>query len=370
MNTDGRRIVVTGADGFIGKNLMVRLAERGFDACPVVRNTPEHEAAALIEGAEVIFHLAGANRPADPARFMTINRDLAAWTARHIAAGGQRPLVVVASSAKVDEDSDYGRSKLAGEQAMLALGHAATVSVWRLPNVFGKWARPDYNSAVATFCHNLARGLEITLDDPLSPMRLLFVDDLIDQWLELIDQPHPAAGIVAPGHVHDTSVGELASLLRTFAEGRNAGRIGAVGQGLARALYATYVSYLPASAFSYRLTAHVDPRGSFTEVIRTPDCGQVSALTIAPGATRGGHYHHAKVEKFVVLQGSALFRFLHILTGEMQVLETRADAPTVVETIPGWAHDITNIGDEPVTALVWASETFDPAHPDTLARAL
>lgn len=364
-------VAVTGAAGFIGSNLTLRLAEAGHQVRPLTRDTPDAEQRAALGESDVVFHLAGANRPIDPADHMAINRDYARWVAQAIAEGGRNPLVVVASSSRAGEPGDYGQSKLAGEKAMLELGERgmATVRVYRLPNVFGKWARPNYNSAIATFCHNLANALPIHVDDRQAPIDLIYIDDLIDQWLALIADPPTTSGLVDPGQVHSSTVGEVAGKLRLIADQRRRGEVGAVGEGLDRALYATFISYLPRAEFSYPLDPRRDPRGSFTEVLKTSASGQVSVFTAHPGVTRGGHYHHSKVEKFLVVHGRARFRFRHILSGESHVVETSADAPMVVESIPGWSHDVTNVGDGELVALLWANERFDPDRPDTLASA-
>lgn len=369
MPSDTRIVAVTGANGFVGRNLVLRLTEQGFDVRPITRETAPEAARAALGAADIVFHLAGANRPDDPAAFMRDNRDYAALVADAIRAGGRRPLVLCSSSVKAEDRSDYGRSKRAGEEAMRALRGAATVVIYRLPNVFGKWARPDYNSAVATFCHNIARDLPIRIDDPAAPVALLHVDDLIDQWLAAVADP-PAPGFADPHRVYHLRVGDVVTLIRAFAAGRMAGEVIAVGAGFERALYATFIAYLPETAFSYPLAAHVDPRGRFIEMLKTPASGQVSVVTAHPGITRGGHYHHAKVEKFLVVYGTALFRFRHVLSGATHEIRTSAEAPVVVETIPGWTHDITNIGLDMMVALVWANEVFDPVRPDTVAAAL
>ena len=365
MKAERPTVAITGAGGFIGRNLAVRLAELGYPVEPIVRRGP----IAAAGSADIVFHLAGVNRTEDPDEFLRGNRDYAGEVAGVIAAGGRQPLVVVASSQKAVDDTPYGRSKLAGEQTMLDLDNAATVSVWRLPNIFGKWARPNYNSAVATFCHNIGRGLPIRIDDRSAALRLLHIDDLIDQWLSLLDTG-TASGIVEPTNIHDTTVGSMADMIASFADRRPRGEVGAVGAGLERALYATWISYLPEQAFGYPLVAHTDPRGSFTEMLKTPASGQISYFTAHPGVTRGGHYHHAKVEKFLVVHGSARFRFRHILTGAEHEVSTSSAAPMVVETIPGWTHDVTNIGDGELVAIVWANEVFDRERPDTVAMPL
>jgi UDP-2-acetamido-2,6-beta-L-arabino-hexul-4-ose reductase len=327
------------------------------------------EGRAALAAADVVFHLAGVNRPRDPADFAHANQAYAGWVAEAIEAGGRRPLMVCSSSARAVEDNDYARSKRGCETALLRLAdhRGAVAAIYRLPNVFGKWARPDYNSAVATFCHNLARGLPIHIDDASAPLALLYVDDLIDQWLGLIESPPRDSGFIEAEGVHHTTVGEVAAMLAAFAEGRTAGQVGDVGSGLERALYATFVSALPKEAFSYPLAPRTDARGSFVEVLRSPGGGQVSFFTAHPGVTRGGHYHHSKVEKFVVVQGEALFRFRHILTGDRCEVRASAERPVVVETIPGWAHDVTNVGAGALVSLLWANEVFDHERPDTVA---
>ena len=365
-------VAVTGAGGFIGRNLLVRLRELGFTVHGITRDTPPDEARRVLGESAVVVHLAAANRPDDPAEFDATNRGYTSSVAEAIEAGGKRPLVIHCSSRKAGEQSDYGRSKQAGEAVMISLGArgAATVAAYRLPNVFGKWARPNYNSAIATFCHNLARGLPITIDDPEAPLSLVYVDDLIDQWIDLMRSPPSSSGVVDTRSVYPTTVGAVADQLRRFADWRKSGRVDDVGSGLPRALYATFIAALPEEAFSFPLERHVDGRGAFTEVLKTGASGQMSVLTAHPGVTRGGHYHHSKVERFLVVCGTARFRFRHILTGETKQLETSGDVPRVVETVPGWAHDITNVGDELMVSLLWANELFDPERPDTVAMPL
>jgi UDP-2-acetamido-2,6-beta-L-arabino-hexul-4-ose reductase len=243
MPPERRIAAVTGAAGFIGRALVARLEARGFVVYAITRETPTETMRAMLGEAEVVVHLAGANRPADPADFMSTNRDFTIAVAEAIAAGGRRPLAIFASSTKADEDMPYGLSKAAGEAVLfdLAARGGARVAVFRLPNVFGKGARPDYNSAVATFCHHLARGLPIRIDDPAAPLDLLDVDDLIDQWLALIDAPPAISGFVAPERVHHTSVGAVAERIRGFAEGAAP----LAGNAFDCALHATFVAAMP-----------------------------------------------------------------------------------------------------------------------------
>lgn len=368
MPHDSRRIAVTGAAGFIGRNLTVRLAELGHTVSALTRETPVETAAAVLAAAEVVVHLAGAVRPSDPSEFDR-TQTYAGWVADCIERGGRRPLVICSSSVRAGDDTEYGRSKRAVEQVLFDLDEAgrARAAVYRLPNVFGKWARPNYNSVVATFCHNLARGLPIRVDAAAAPLSLLYVDDLIEQWARMIAEPPARGGLFYADKVYQTTVGQLAAAIGAFADGRGCGQVLQVGVGLERALYATFVSALPTEAFSYPLKANTDARGSFTEMLKTPASGQVSYFTAHPGVTRGGHYHHSKVEKFLIVHGEALFRFRHILSGDLHEVRASGEQPLVVETVPGWTHDVTNVGDGVMVSLIWANEVFDRERPDTVA---
>jgi len=367
MRSEPRIVAVTGAAGFIGRNLIVRLEELGCDVRRITRATSRRETEAALAAADVVFHLACAIRPLDPIEFVR-SVAYANDVAGAIARGGRRPLVVLSSSRKAGENTGFGRSALACEAAFVRLGERgeATVAVYRLPNTFGKWARPNYNSVVATFCHNLARNLPIRIDEEAAPLSLLYVDDLVEQWRALMDSPPEASAYLEAEPVHETTVGELAAMIQAFAEGRRSGQVESLGSGLSRALYATFVAGLPSEDFAYPLVAHTDPRGTFAEVLKMRDGGQVSVLTAEPGVTRGGHYHHSKVEKFLVVHGHARFRFRHILNGETYELMTSAERPVVVETIPGWTHDITNVGNGVMVSLLWANEIFDRSRPDTV----
>lgn len=364
------QVVVTGAEGFIGKNLMVRLSEIDrFCAIPIdVDSGPDALANALVD-ADAVVHLAGVNRPLDPTEFMLGNRDSLTDLIQAIRATNRKIPVVLTSSIRAEDNSDYGVSKRAAEEALLAFGETSgnPVHIFRLPNVFGKWCRPNYNSAVATFCHNIARGLPITVNDSTAPLSLVYVDDVVAAIVKLLTDPQATPGYTQVAPVYETTVGAVANLIQRFHSDRPDARIDAVATGLIRALYSTYVAALPMDNFSYPLTAHTDARGTFTEMLKTPGSGQFSYFTAHPGVTRGGHYHHSKVEKFLVLSGEALFRFRHILTDEVVEVRTRGGDPVVVETIPGWTHDITNTGSGEMVVMLWANEIFDRDRPDTVA---
>ena len=367
------RILVTGSDGFIGMNLREALRERGgFGLLPVTRATSGPELQAAVAEAEAVIHLAGANRPEDPAEFTRGNVGFTALLCDALAALGRPVPVAFASSIQAGRDTPYGQTKRAAEErlALHAKRTGSPVAIYRLPNVFGKWCRPNYNSAVATFCHNIARGLPIQVNDPAAEVQLVYVDTVVQELIEFLKVP--SEGLRFPGiaPVYRMSVGELAAQIRAFRDVRQSLVTEPVGTGLVRALYSTYVSELPAADFSYSIPVHSDPRGTFVEMLKTRDSGQFSYFTAHPGVTRGSHYHHSKTEKFLVISGRARFRFRHLLTNELYELETRGGAPTIVETIPGWVHDITNIGEDELFVMLWANEIFDPGRPDTFAARL
>jgi UDP-2-acetamido-2,6-beta-L-arabino-hexul-4-ose reductase len=366
MTHERQTVAVTGANGFLGSNLVLRLRECGYEVAPITREKGLAEAERTIGAADSIFHLAGVNRPADESEFR-FNADYTHWLADVVARSGRRPLVVFSSSTRAAEESAYGKSKRAAESVLLELAATgkAAVSVWRLPNVYGKWSRPNYNSVVATFCHSAGRGLPLRIDDPSAPLWLLYVDDLIDQWLQLLAAPSQTSGVVEPNSVDRITVGELAQLIQDFADLRSDGEVHEVGHGLKRRLFAAFMSALPIGKAAYPVTPRTDSRGTFVEMLKTGASGQFSYFTAHPGVTRGGHYHHSKVEKFLVAHGTGRFRFRHAGSGESFELVGEAAKPTIVETLPGWAHDVTNIGNDELVVFAWASERFDPERPDT-----
>lgn len=364
------RIVVTGANGFVGRNLIVRLAELGHtDVAPVTRATTKDALAAALESVDFVFHLAGTNRPKEVAEFTTGNAGFTNELCEALRALGRPVPVAYASSTQAALQNPYGASKFAAEDALLAYGHetGAPIHIFRLTNVFGKWSRPNYNSAVATFCHNIARGLPITVSDPAAPLKLVYVDDVITAFVDMLTAAPGVSGFVEAGPVYETTVGEVANMIASFPVSRKTMTTPRVGSGLLRALHATYLSYLPTEDFAYSVPVHADPRGEFVEMLKTEDSGQFSYFTAHPGITRGEHYHHAKTEKFLVIRGTAHFGFRNVDTGETFELTTRGGEARIVETVPGWAHNITNIGDDEMIVMLWANEIFDRAKPDTIA---
>ena len=390
-----RRILITGASGFIGANLRTRLDERAdTEVLLFVRGDSPEALATLVANSDAIVHLAGSNRPADIADFDQVNAGLTHILCNAISATGRNIPLIFASSKQAETDSFYGLSKFTAEKIIqdLAVESKNDVAIYRLPGVFGKWCKPNYNSVVATFCHNIARGLPIQISDGQVILELVYIDDVIDEFLRVldgfIDHPHSLEtrdlrliqgskgraarsdpieaiyGVVLPQY--KISLNDLAGQIFDFQNCRTDLVLEAVGTGLTRALYSTYISYLPKENFSYDLEQYKDERGTFVEILKTPNCGQFSFFTVHPGVTRGAHYHHSKTEKFLVVSGTARMRLRHMLTGETCEITISADKPKVVDSIPGWVHDITNIGEKDAIIMIWANEIFDRNRPDCI----
>ncbi len=362
------RVLVTGANGFIGKNLLVHLREIGIETASFTHEMTLQDLTASLNDVDFVFHLAGVNRPEEVAEFTAGNVGLTRQLCDLIRASGRHIPVLYTSSIQAEADNPYGVSKLSAENALMALEKdtGSPVYLYRLPNVFGKWSRPNYNSAVATFCHNVVYDLPIKINDPASIIRLVYIDDVVKDFLRMLKELPRGVERPTVSPEYTMTVGELANQILLFKTSRESLTTEPVGAGLIRALYATYLSFLRPEQFSYALLVHADSRGRFVEVLKTKDSGQFSFLTAHPGVTRGGHYHHSKSEKFLVMQGSARFCFRHIVTGETYELLTEGDKPQVVETVPGWTHDITNVGDNEMIVMLWANEVLDRQQPDTI----
>jgi UDP-2-acetamido-2,6-beta-L-arabino-hexul-4-ose reductase len=367
------RILITGFEGFVAKNLRVRLRELGYeDIIGLSRATPNEDIRPALREAEFVFHLAGTNRPRDEGEFWSGNVQLTERICAALLEAGRAAPIVYASSIQVAYANPYGRSKAGAEAVIAAYGQAAGARVHnlRLHNIFGKWSRPDYNSVVATFCHHIARDLPIRIDNPDTPLSLVYIDDVVAAMSAFLESAPAGNEAMSAMPVYQTTVGALAAAIRGFKDGRSTLFAGRVGAGLERALYATYVSYLPTDRFGYDLPKHIDARGEFVEMLKTRDSGQFSYFTAHPGATRGGHYHHSKTEKFLVIRGQARFRFRHIVTHEQYELYTKADSPQIVESVPGWSHDVTNVGHDEMIVMLWANEVFDRDRPDTFKHVV
>lgn len=364
------RVLVTGTGGFIGRNLELHL--KGLHSHEVVgfrKGEPMNDLRSRVEEADAIVHLAGVNRPKDDCEFYEGNARLTEQLCSYIEATGRNIPLIVASSIQANRDNPYGKSKREAEEFAVRLSERTgnSVVIYRLANVFGKWCRPNYNSVVATFCHNVANDLPIQINNPETQLNLIYVDDVISAFISDLEAAWSGLryGEVEPSYA--ITLGGLAAQIEAFKNCRSSLVSERVGSGFVRALYATYVSYLPPSKFAYDLPRHGDERGVFVELLKTQDSGQFSFFSAHPGVTRGGHYHHTKTEKFLVIKGTARFGFRHMATDERYALVTSGNEPRVVDTVPGWTHDITNIGEGEMLVMLWANEIFDRNRPDTFS---
>ncbi|MES9903005.1 MAG: NAD-dependent epimerase/dehydratase family protein [Sedimenticola sp.] len=367
------KVLVTGSNGFIGNNLRVHLSERKeIEVVTFSRDDDLGSLVSKLDGVGFVFHLAGVNRPQNIEEFTLGNLDLTSSLCHAIAQTKRQIPVVYTSSVQAELDNPYGHSKQAAEQVLMDFSaqSGSPAYLFRLPNVFGKWCKPNYNSAVATFCHNIVHSLPVQINDATATVQLVYVDDVVKHFISIMDGALVEPGFSDVNPVYEVTVGDLVRKIQLFKDSRQSLIIEPVGSGFDRALHSTYLSYLDPEQFSYTLVKHEDPRGVFVEMLITKDSGQFSYFTAHPGITRGGHYHHTKTEKFLVLKGCALFKFRHVLSDEVYEIKTLGNVPQVVETVPGWTHDITNIGEDEMVVMLWANEIFDRENPDTYAEAV
>lgn len=363
-------ILITGAGGFIGKNLVATLKTAGYtDLMLFERDDTPETLADYAARAGFVFHLAGINRPKNPSEFYAGNAGLTETLLALLDKAGNKAPVLVTSSTQAALDNDYGKSKAQAEQAIFAHGKAtgAPVYVFRLPGVFGKWCRPNYNSVVATFCHNSANGLPLSVRDPEYRLPLVYIDDVVASFVAALDGSCTREGdyCVVPV-VHETTLGHLAETIEGFARNRETLDVPDQTPGsLEQKLYSTWLSYLPADRFSYPLNMHCDNRGSFTEFLHTPAHGQVSINISRPGIVKGNHWHHSKNEKFLVVKGTGVIRFRALDSTEVIEYHVSGDKLEVVDIPTGYTHNIENVGEDDMVTVMWANEVFDPDHPDT-----
>ena len=364
------KILVTGANGFIGKNLILRLSNlKEFEILTYVRGDSLNVLSDHLSRADCVIHLAGENRPNDENLYKLVNLGVTEDICKILKKNERQIPIIFSSSKQAMENNLYGQSKLAAEETLknLSITNGNKILIYRLPGVFGKWCKPNYNSVVATFCNNIANDLSITINSPNTNLKLVYIDDVIESFLSNLNQFHDKnVNDIKVNPEHQITLKDLADKIEAFKYSRTSLKSDRVGEGFIRALYATYLSYLPHSKFSYEIPVHGDERGVFVEMLKTPDTGQFSFFTAHPGITRGGHYHDTKNEKFLVINGMACFKFRHMITNETITIETSGKFPKIVETIPGWAHDITNIGDDEMFVALWANEVFDHDRPDTI----
>jgi UDP-2-acetamido-2,6-beta-L-arabino-hexul-4-ose reductase len=363
-----KRILITGGRGFLGRNLAVHVAERkDWETRIFDRENSIDDLKRSATWADVIFHLAGINRPKDPAEFEKGNAKLTEQLCQLLLESGRAPKIVFSSSVQAEEDNLYGASKVEAENALrrFAAASGAYVRIYRLKNLFGKWCRPNYNSVTATFCHNIANESPIVISDPAAEIELTYIDDVVAAFLGEIDgrQMGGSAGAEIPGY--RIQLGELAGRVQSFHDMRNTLTLPDFAEGFNRALYATYLSYVPAAELQSNLEIKSDNRGSLVEFVKQKHFGQIFASRTKPGITRGNHYHHTKTEKFFVLEGDGLIRMRPVEGGPVQEYSVSGAAYQVIDIPPGFTHSITNAGSGEMVTLFWSSEMFNPNSPDT-----
>ena len=365
-----KKVLVTGAKGFIGKNLVLELKNRKtFEIFECDVDTTEEQLAQFAKECEFVFHLAGVNRPQRTEEFMEGNYGFTTKLLEILQKNGNRSPILMSSSIQAKLDNDYGKSKKAGEDYILDYGSNNSIAtyVFRLPNVYGKWCRPNYNSAIATFCNNIARGLEIKVNDRSTLLTVVYIDDVVNAFIDATD------GIVArddDGYckvsIEDKiTLGEIVDTLYSFKDSRKTLSVANMNRGVIKKLYSTYLSYLPEDEFAYDLRMNADARGSFTEFLRTDGQGQVSINISKPHIVKGNHWHHTKNEKFLVVKGTGVIRFRKIGTDKVIEYPVSGDKLQVVDIPCGYTHNIENVGDDDMVTVMWANEPFDKDRPDT-----
>ena len=375
-------ILITGAGGFVGKNLVEALKNirDGKDRTRpdleigeifrCTRQTTEAELKEYCSNAEFVFHLAGVNRPKDQSEFMEGNRDFTETLLGVLSLTGNRCPVMLSSSIQAERDNPYGESKRAGEQLLRDYGEktGAKTLIYRFPNVFGKWCRPNYNSAVATFCHNRANDLPIQVNDRNTQLTLVYIDDVVRELLDALEgKEHRSGEFCCVPTTHSATLGEIVDLIESFRTQPETLLMPEIpNDSFAKKLYSTYLSYLPKEKVAFPLKMNCDARGSFTELLKTASCGQFSVNISKPGITKGQHWHHTKWEFFIVVAGHALIQERRIGTDEILEFEVSGEQIQAVHMLPGYTHNIINLSEtENLVTLMWANELFDPNHPDT-----
>lgn len=363
------KILITGAKGFVGKNLIAELRNRGYlDILKYDIDTSFATFDEYVRQCEFVYHLAGVNRPKDEKDFMEGNYNLTSRLLDHLKKYGNKAPVLITSSIQAALDNPYGKSKKASEDIMFADEQetGAKRLVYRLPNVFGKWCRPNYNSAVATFCNNIANDLPIQVNDPNVLLNLVYIDDVINEFINALEGKGNKKGdLYYVENTHAITLGTMANLIKTFKESRENRSIPNMSDTFTKKIYSTYLSYLPKNQFSYPLKMNIDNRGSFTEFIKTADRGQVSINISKPGITKGNHWHHTKNEKFSVVSGKGVIKFRRIESDEVVEYHVSGDKLEVVDIPSGYTHNIINTGDTDMVTVMWVNEAFDPDKPDT-----
>lgn len=364
------RILVTGSNGFIGRNLVETLKYKFKDG-EIYKYDIDNsidELKEFVNNSDCIIHLAGVNRPLTNSDFYTGNVDFTRELCNIIEKTGKKKKLIVSSSIHVNKDSDYGKSKKMAEEYLedFALRTMNKVIIFRLTNVFGKWAKPNYNSVVATFCYNIARDLPINIHDEKLSLVLAHIDDVVTEFIDQISSDDDKIIKFLDLHKkYEVTIGEIALLIESFKRSRNDKSIPNVKDDFVKKLHSTYLTYIPINNLSYDLDMNVDDRGSFTEFIRTLDKGQISINISKPGIVKGNHWHHTKNEKFLVIAGSGVIRFRSIINNEVYEYNVSEKKLEVIDIPAGYTHNIENTGQSDMVTIIWANELYNPEKPDT-----
>ncbi|MCL2521926.1 MAG: NAD-dependent epimerase/dehydratase family protein [Erysipelotrichales bacterium] len=360
------KVLVTGANGFIGKNLVAELkANKEITVMAYDLDSSWEDLKKYTNLCDFVFHLAGVNRPKDDSEFQTGNVGFTEHLLCLLKKNKNQAPVLMSSSIQAELENSYGISKRAGEDVLKAYGeeNKSITYIYRLPNVFGKWCSPNYNSAIATFCYNIANGLEIQVSDRKRIMNLVYIDDVINEFLKVLFGKKTGNYVVTP--IYEKTLGEIVDLLHAFRDSRQNKQIPNMSDGFTKKLYSAYLSYLPIENFGYAVKMNTDNRGSFTEFVKSFSAGQVSVNVSKPGIIKGNHWHHSKIEKFLVVSGEGVIRFRHILSEERKDYHVSEKNLKVIDVPPGYTHSIVNTGSKDLITIIWCNENFDSNRPDT-----
>lgn len=363
------KVLITGANGFVGKNLRSQLLKyKEIEILCYDKNSSLEELDKYTKECEFVFHLAGVNRPENPIEFFEGNFGFTNTLLKKLKEHNNKAPIMISSSIQAELDNDYGKSKKAGEDLIFKYGKDNNVKtyVYRFPNLFGKWCKPNYNSVIATFCNNIANGEKIIINDESKELTLAYIDDVCEEIYKCLeDNPTKDGKYCKVPIIYTKTLGYIANLIQTFKENDRKIMVPATGDEFTKKLYATYISYVPLNEMLVDLTEHRDQRGVFCELVRTKEAGQISVSTTNPKVMRGGHYHHTKMERFIVIKGKAKIEFEHVLTHEKIEFEVSEEKLQYVTIPVGYQHSINNIGNDELILILWANELFDSNRPDT-----
>lgn len=363
------KVLITGSSGFVGRNLIATLQTMpNIEIYQFDQENTDIELRQFTKDCQFVFHLAGVNRPEHVEEFTKGNVTLTEKLCTMLAENNNKAPIVMTSSIQAELENDYGQSKRQGEQALFQHGktNKSEIYVYRLANLFGKWSRPNYNTVIATWCYNIANDIAIEISNPNYEIEFCYIDDVVNEFLNaLMGNPTKSGEYCAVNTTHKVRLGYLAELLYSFKESRNNLALPKTGDAFIEKLYATYLSFLPKTDFGYLLKMNVDHRGSFTEFVKTADYGQVSVNISKPGITKGNHWHHTKNEKFLVVSGTGVIRFRNVFSEDVIEYFVSGEKLEVIDIPTGYTHNIENVGTDDMVTVMWASEAFDPEHPDT-----